>query len=164
MGMNDVKMETSSYTHADRLTKKFFELRQKFQLNDKCWRMHVKPYSKAGVRELEDLRKLPYAIDRVTITEQNGTYCITSRQPIATMSDYIESLWGMLHRKFERQSKELVCEELVGMSGFKRPLKWHENDLGLPVAEVDSEKNFYLFILSPEFIEANALPHFRMAG
>ncbi len=149
----------------ERETEGFKLLREKFQLEgDHTWRMYVKPFSKAGVEDLNMLMKSAYARERVWIEEKNGTYCITSRQPIDKQVEYVESLWGILHRKFERQSTELACENAVSVSGFKRALKWHENDLGLPVAEKDRDKNFYVFVLSPQFIEATALPRFRMAG
>ncbi len=148
---------------AMKVTERFKELRKMFQLKNHCWRMYVKPFSKAGVQELEDFMKNAYAMERLTIREKEGTYEITSRQPIDNVDDYVETLWGMLHRKYEHQCTELAAEP-VTVSGFRRALKWHENDLGLPVAAEDRDKNFYILVISPEFIEANTLPKFRMAS
>ncbi len=160
MGNNTVKETPKNKQHVD-----YFEkLREMFQLKDKTWRMHVRPYTKAGVDDLHMLMNNAYACERISITEKNGTFCITSLQPIRNPGDYIHSLWGMLHRKYNRQCNELASEDPVDMSGFKTPRKWKDNDLGLPVAEADGEKNFYVFIISPEFIEATTLPRFRMAG
>ena len=162
MGMN-VNKEIKVVRNQN-FTDKFKELRGNFQLENHCWRMYLKPYSKAGVEELEMLKESKYAAERVEIREKNGTYQITSLQPIDNITDYVESLWGMLHRKFDRQCAELAYAEGVSISGFKRVLRWHENELGMPVAEKDRDKTFYILAMSSEFIEAETLPRFRMAG
>ena len=164
MGNNYANKEEQKGGVVTKVTEKFKQFRDKYQLADKCWRMYVKPFSKAGVEDLERLKTSAYVAERIKIVEREGTYEITSQQPIMNMDDYMNTLWGMLHRMYERQASELACENPVSVVGYKRALKWHENDLGIPVAEEDREKNYYILMLSPKFIEATTLPRFRTAA
>lgn len=164
MGNNYANKETQKGGVVTKATEGFKQFRKEYQLADRCCRMYVKPFSKAGVEELENLRTSAFAADRIKIEEKDGTYEITSLQPIVNMDDYIYTLWGILHRKYERQASELACESTVSMVGCKRALKWHENDLGIPAAEEDRDKNFYILTISPKFIAATTLPRFRTAA
>ena len=165
MGIVNAQMENMEAKKV-KMTEKFKQFRDEFQLKDKSWRMYVKPFCKSVVEDLERLKNSAYAAERIRIVEKDGTYEITSQQPIMTMDDYVETLWGMLHRMYERQSSELASASADVMSnvGYKRALKWHENDLGIPVSEEDRDKNFYIVMISPEFIGAKTLPRFRTAA
>ena len=72
MGNNYANKEEQKGGVVTKVTEKFKQFRDEYQLADKCWRMYVKPFSKAGVEDLERLKTSAYVAERIKIVERGN--------------------------------------------------------------------------------------------
>ena len=132
----------------------------KFQMSDGRWCMYVKPYTLKLQEELENYRKCKSAVKRVSITEKDGTYCITSNDIIKDFEELRTSFWFMAFWKFRSEARNTFATEIVG--GRCRKLRWENNNMNMEFTEENKDNYFYVVALSPYFIEATSLPRFQI--
>lgn len=73
---------------------------------------YVRPFSEEVKNDLDRLmRDVSKVSDKVAITENNGTYAISTEEPV-TEKNFIEGFWGILFRRFLVESKR-VCKDPI---------------------------------------------------
>lgn len=132
----------------------------RFQLSDGRWRMYVKPYTVDLKKELEGHRTCKHAVKSVTVTEENGTYCITSKDIMYDFRDLRGSLWFMIYWRFRCEARNTFAMDMANPGNYKK-LRWCDNEMNMPFNDENKEKHFYVVTLSPNFIEATCLPRFH---
>ena len=130
----------------------------RFHMPDGRWRMFVKPYTVELKKELEDYRKSKHAANAVSVSEKDGTYCITSKDIMHDFRDLRASLWFMIFWKFRCEARNSFATAIEG--GNVRRLRWCENKVDMEFNEENMGYSFYVVTLSPQFIEATSLPRF----
>lgn len=132
----------------------------KFHLADGRWSVHVKPYTLEIKEELEAYRKSKYATKGITVTEENGTYCITSTDIMYDFRDLRGSLWFMIFWRLRCEARSTFATVIEG--GNTRKMRWCENKMNMAFNDENKEYNFYVVALSPQLIEATCLPRFHI--
>ena len=134
----------------------------KFHLADGRWRMYVKPYTVALKKELEAHRTCEHAAKSIHVVENDGTYCITSRDIMHDFRDLRGSLWFMIFWRFRCEARNTFATEVTGNDYQKR--RWCDNEMNMPYNEENKENYYYVVSLSPKFIESTCLPRFQGAA
>lgn len=132
----------------------------KFHLSDGRWRMYIKPYTMNLREELEGHRKSTYAARSISITETDGTYCITSKDIMHDFRDLYGSLWFRIFWRFRSEAMNTFATELVDNNTFRKQ-RWCDNEMNMEYNDENKEKYYYVVTLSPYFIEASSLPRFQ---
>ena len=130
----------------------------RFHLIDGRWRLYVKPYTRQLEDELESYRRNQYVADGVSVKEVMGTYVITSKEVMHEFSHLRGSLWFMLFWRYYCDARYKLARELEGER--KSPLCWRENKMGLEFNDENGDYNYYVLVLSHEFIKPDTLPYF----
>lgn len=131
----------------------------KFHMADGRWRMYVKPYTMNLKEELEGHRTNKCASQSIMVTENDGTYCITSKDIMHDFRDLRGSLWFMIYWRFRCEARNTFATEVIGNNIQK--MRWCDNEMKMPYNEENKENYFYVVTLSPQFIETTTLPLFQ---
>lgn len=132
----------------------------RFHLADGRWRVYVKPYTVDFKKELEDHMASKYVARSITITEENGTFCLTSNDMMYDYRDLTASLWFRIFWRFRCAALNTFATELEDV--HSRKLRWCENKMNMEFNDENKENHFYVVSLSPQFIEATSLPRFHV--
>lgn len=139
----------------------------RFQTPSKQLRVYVKPYTMELVSDLEFLKSNKYAGKHITVTEKNGTYCLTSVVVCETYQDFkaMETnqlyLWWTKVKQYVCQPDRVVLEMNEDKRAYpKVKARWGNNDIGMVVADCDFNKTYYPARVSTSYIEPDALPLF----
>lgn len=129
-------------------------------------RIYVKPYTQEIREDLEMYRTMPYAQERMLVTEMDGTYMLTSVKSVETYADFLKMMHGELYlwwakvRQYLGTPRDVVMEigEESGVS-MVRAL-WGRNNIGMKVEMDDFFKNYYPTRVSRYYIEPTQTPEF----
>lgn len=137
---------------------------------EKQLRVYVKPYTKEIRDDLEMYRTMPYAQQTMTVTEENGTYTLTSVKSVESYEDFLKMMHGELYlwwakvRQYLGNCNDVVMELNPSDGTTKVRALWGKNDMGMPVNREDFFKNYYPTRISKEYIKPDEAPEFFSAA
>lgn len=135
----------------------------RFHRPDGRWCMYVKPFTVDLKKELEGHRTCKHAAKSISVTEKDGTYCITSKDILHDFRDLRGSLWFMIYWRFRCEARNTFATEVTAGNNHQKK-RWCDNEMNMPYTEENKENYFYVVTLSPQFIEATSLPRFQGAA
>ena len=131
----------------------------RYQLPDGRWRVYIKPYTAEHKPDLEFQKGCAYNKSSMIITEEDGTYCVTSKYAYPTFREAKMSSWGLLFWRYRCDSIHTFATDIRGVNAER--ICWKDNSVNMEYTAENMNKHFIVVSISPDFITANTLPRFH---
>lgn len=139
---------------------------ESFLDEEKRLRIFVKPYTQEIKDDLEMYRTMEYAMQRMIVTEDKGTYTLTSVKSVETFEDFRCMMHGELYlwwskvRQYLGNTSDVVMEISENDRSYKTRALWGKNDIGMKVKMDDYFKHYYPTRVSNQYIDPDQTPEF----